>query len=267
MAQRPLLKLALLTLLTVPLLTACGEPAQDPPEIELDAGTSADVCMAPKTTCSGKCVNLADNVNHCGACGNACGAGGFYCSEGACKCIKAGAANCGGKCITLKSNNDHCGACGNSCASGQKCEEGQCRTLSQIEKVIKETNDVRAMGYDCGKYGTKPSVGPVEGNAELHEAAQMHAERMAELNFFAHDDPHDGSDFVERIGRTDYSARPGGENIAKGQDTAAQVVKGWAESDGHCKNMLNGTFNEMGVGYTVSQQGVEYWVQVFGVRR
>ena len=40
-----------------------------------------------------------------------------------------------------------------------------------------------------------------------------------------------------------------GENIAAGQWTPEHVVQWWLDSDGHCKNMLDPRFREMGVGY------------------
>jgi uncharacterized protein YkwD len=135
--------------------------------------------------------------------------------------------------------------------------------LSVIEKVIKETNEVRSTQTDCGEYGVKSSAPPVEGNPELHEAATLHSERMEQYQFFAHDDPRSGTDFADRIGMTAYAGAPVAENIARGQRTAEQVVQGWKESDGHCKNMMLQRATEMGLGY-VEGNGGPYWTQVFG---
>ncbi len=57
-----------------------------------------------------------------------------------------------------------------------------------------------------------------------------------------------------------------GENIAAGQGSAAQVVNGWMESEGHCKNIMNGNYSNLGVGYYLapSSQYDHYWVQNFG---
>ena len=246
-------------------------------DLELtDTGSSVDVdtpdadatmsCTDGGEMCGGECVDLQSNIDHCGACGNACGAGGFICSSGECQCIKSELSVCDGKCLNLNIDSQNCGECGNVCAGGERCKKGTCETLTDIEGVVEQTNEVRDMGYDCDTKGNYPPADPVEANSELHKAAQMHADRMAERGFFAHTDPYDMSDFAERIGRTDYSGRPGGENIAKGQRSPQQVVNGWAESDGHCANMLNDRFNQIGVGKAVSSQGTPYWVQVFGVK-
>ena len=53
-----------------------------------------------------------------------------------------------------------------------------------------------------------------------------------------------------------------GENLGKGQYSAALVVKSWMKSKGHKENILNKKFTKMGVA-SVVVGGVTYWVQVF----
>jgi uncharacterized protein YkwD len=50
-----------------------------------------------------------------------------------------------------------------------------------------------------------------------------------------------------------------GENIAKGQLTATQVVNDWMQSELHRRNILNGAFDEIGIGVFG-----DVWVQNFG---
>ncbi|MFB6372875.1 MAG: CAP domain-containing protein [Bradymonadaceae bacterium] len=277
MPNRPHL-LSLLFGLLLPLaLTACGPDGDDGPIQLADTGDAPsdvpDNCSNDKTMCDGECVDLQSNIDHCGQCGNACGAGGFICSSGACQCIKSGYTNCDGKCLNLQTDSQNCGACGNACAGGERCEKGTCQTLTDIEGVVEETNRIRQMGYDCDSKGQYPGTDPVEPNSELHRAAQMHADSMAQNEFFSHTYPppdcnpsrDEGChDFVWRVGQTAYQGRPMGENIAKGQNSPTQVATGWAESDGHCAIMMNSKANEIGVGKAKSSNGRIYWVQVFG---
>ena len=51
-----------------------------------------------------------------------------------------------------------------------------------------------------------------------------------------------------------------GENIAYGYSSAASVMTGWMNSEGHKENILRAGFTHMGVGYVPSGN---YWVQVF----
>jgi uncharacterized protein YkwD len=240
-------------------------------------GSSApgEMCEAPSgnteaemEVCDGACVDLQSNVNNCGECGNSCGAAGFWCNDGICECTSSKTEPCGNRCVDTSSNLDHCGACGKSCDSGETCDEGTCRTRTAIEAVIRETNEVRSTSTDC-ENGFRPSVPPLTGNAELHEAAQMHSDRMAKKDFFAHTDPHNMTNFADRIEMTDYSGSPVGENIAYGYGEPAAAVEGWRTSKtGHCSMMMTNRADEIGIGYTVAESGANagtpYWVQVFG---
>jgi len=57
------------------------------------------------------------------------------------------------------------------------------------------------------------------------------------------------------------------ENIAAGQTTPEQVIQGWLDSDGHCANIMNANFEEMGVALATNSgiYGI-YWTQVFAAQ-
>ncbi len=91
-----------------------------------DAPDAPDACAAGAALCSGRCVNLASEPAHCGACGNACAAGA-PCADGRCQMpCAAGERACGSTCVNVQNDNAHCGACGNACAAGQMCAMGRC---------------------------------------------------------------------------------------------------------------------------------------------
>jgi uncharacterized protein YkwD len=55
-----------------------------------------------------------------------------------------------------------------------------------------------------------------------------------------------------------------GENIAYGPKSAEEVVQGWLDSPGHCGNIMDPRFAEMGIAYAAgraSKRGL-YWVQL-----
>lgn len=54
-----------------------------------------------------------------------------------------------------------------------------------------------------------------------------------------------------------------GENIAYGQRTPQEVMRDWMNSPGHRSNILNGTYNQIGVGLGKNSRGVLYWTQMF----
>jgi uncharacterized protein YkwD len=100
---------------------------------------------------------------------------------------------------------------------------------------------------------------PLTVDERVVEAAQKHSTDMAERDYFSHTTP-DGVDFAQRM-RTEGYPSPGGENIAKGQRSAKQVMNSWMNSDGHRRNILNCGFTTIGVG--LDTRGW-YWTQNFG---
>ena len=84
---------------------------------------------------------------------------------------------------------------------------------------------------------------------------------MSAANTLSHQGS-DGSDAGDRITQAGYTWQTYGENIAEGYTSEEAVIKGWLESEGHCQNIMNGAFTEMGVATSGS-----YWTQVFGTPR
>ena len=87
-------------------------------------------------------------------------------------------------------------------------------------------------------------------------------EDMMKNGYFSHTSPTYGSPFemMKTFGITYKSA---GENIAKGQKTPAAVMNGWMNSSGHRANILNASYEQIGVGFCKDSSGVTYWVQMF----
>jgi uncharacterized protein YkwD len=79
-------------------------------------------------------------------------------------------------------------------------------------------------------------------------AAYLHSSDMAVNQFFSHTGS-DGSSPGDRITREGYAWRTYGENIAVGYPTVSAVLQGWLGSDGHCRNIMNPAFREIGAAY------------------
>ncbi|MER7577999.1 CAP domain-containing protein [Streptomyces sp. NPDC126514] len=106
--------------------------------------------------------------------------------------------------------------------------------------------------------------GPLTSNAQLASAALNHSSDMAQRGFFDHVSP-DGTDPGDRITAAGYKWSTYGENIARGQQTAAEVMDGWMNSPGHRANILNCSFKEIGIGKHDGADG-PWWTQAFGAR-
>ena len=137
---------------------------------------------------------------------------------------------------------------------------------SEAGRIILDlVNAARAQARSCGDqyFGAAP---PVAWNAQLAQAALAHSTDMATHRHFSHQGS-DGSESPQRATRAGYRWRHVGENIAAGQTSPQEAVEGWLTSPGHCANLMNPQFSEMGAGYAVNRvrlPGFPYWTQVFG---
>lgn len=224
-----------------------------------DDDTTNSMCDAGQALCGGSCIDVTEDDANCGDCDVACG-DGQICVTSECGC-EVGEL-CGDECVDTTANQMHCGDCNNPCPGGQVCVDGGCMALGEVEAVVVATNQARAEGQDCGAYGVMAAAPPLEADPNLHIAAQVHADDMVENNFFDHTGS-DGSNFAQRIGRTDFSGQPIGENIAAGGNEAAGVVARWIDSDGHCRNLMNPNATKIGVGFQTGGPYGTMWVQVF----
>lgn len=132
------------------------------------------------------------------------------------------------------------------------------------QKLLEQINSARAQARQCG---TQPfgATTPLTWNATLATAAEGHTRSMANNNFFDHKD-REGRTPGDRAELAGYSGQLIGENIAAGQDTVRKVVDGWLASPGHCANLMNPRFRELGAAYAVdpkSDAGI-YWTAMFG---
>lgn len=104
---------------------------------------------------------------------------------------------------------------------------------------------------------TKAGLKPLSLNTNLSKVAMAKAQDMIDNNYFDHNSPTYGSPFemMKAFGITYNTA---GENIAKGQKSAEEVMNQWMNSPGHRANILNSSFTDIGIGYYNSG-----WVQQF----
>lgn len=123
-------------------------------------------------------------------------------------------------------------------------------TLSYAEQVVKLVNEERA----------KAGLSALKMDADITNAANVRAKEIVQK--FSHTRPN-GSSFSSVLKEQGVSFRGSGENIAWGQKSPEEVMKGWMNSDGHRANILNKNYKNIGVGYYQNEKGVNYWVQLF----
>lgn len=131
-------------------------------------------------------------------------------------------------------------------------------------EILDLVNDVRGESRTCGDQ-TFASTLPLAWSDKLASAALDHTHDMAKQNYFSHTG-RDNSQVGERVVRQEYEYQVVGENLASGHGSAKQAVAGWLMSPGHCANLMNPEFTEMGAAYVINpaSDSAIFWTQVFG---
>ncbi len=128
------------------------------------------------------------------------------------------------------------------------------------QEMLDRVNALRTAGCRCGNR-KMPPVPPLTYNTKLEAAAAAHAQYMQRTGRFDHTGAG-GSSVADRASEAGYDWGAIAENIALGQPSIEAVVSSWKNSPGHCQNMMDKAYSQMGV----AQEG-RYWVQVLAAPR
>jgi uncharacterized protein YkwD len=135
---------------------------------------------------------------------------------------------------------------------------------TDAERVLELVNAARATPTNCGSAGMRAATHPLTLNPTLGRAAQKHSEDMQAANVMSHNTPQGaihyapGTKFFERMIQEGYRYSSASENIAWGFSSPQAVVNAWVNSPGHCANIMNPNFTELGVG-----KAGAFWTQKF----
>jgi uncharacterized YkwD family protein len=138
-------------------------------------------------------------------------------------------------------------------------KSGDTVNVPHMEDISSEENKVLEL---VNRERAKQGLQMLTGNSELTRVARKKCQDMINKNYFAHESPTYGSPFqmMEAEGIR-FSAA--GENIAKGQRSADEVMSAWMNSPGHRSNIMSPAYTELGVGMAKDKNGSLYWTQLF----
>lgn len=251
------------TLLPLFLLLVACSPSNAPDDPDPgDSLTDAGITVCGDGICGA--------TESCAACALDCGAcGGRYCGDGACEAPEA--------CGTCEAD---CGSCAAACGDGTCDDEESCEGCAQDcgacewppewvaleQRMLTLVNEVRASGADCPS-GYRAATHALSYNEELTWSARLHSKDMGQQSYFDHSSL-DGRSPFDRMTDAGYTGAPRAENIAAGNATAEATFAQWMASDGHCRNIMSSSVNELGVGYALVEGSPfgHYWTQNFGAR-
>jgi hypothetical protein len=127
--------------------------------------------------------------------------------------------------------------------------------LDGTQDFLMAADVLRIMNEERAKNGLSAlTADPVLMDYAMQRAAEVYV-------FFSHTRPNGTECFS--IFSSDYSYGLKGENIAIGQDSAAEVMDAWMNSEGHRANILNSEFSSVGIGCFYQPDGSIGWVQLF----
>ena len=155
-------------------------------------------------------------------------------------------------------------------------------------KYLKVINYARSKARECKNNdgsstdpsrGTYAAANPLTFNSDLYDAAWEHSRDLAESNTFSHagsgtiydttgSNLGHKSSYLERIEANGYVPRRAGENIAVGPATVEGAVHILLESPGHCANLMNPNYTEVGMAHyeKAGSTYTHYWTQEFGAK-
>lgn len=134
------------------------------------------------------------------------------------------------------------------------------------QAMVAAVNRARAQARSCGERRF-PAVAPLAWHDALGNAAFAHSGDMAANRFLRHQGSA-GTLAGERASAAGYLWRTVGENIAVGYLSVDAVMEGWLSSPGHCANIMDARFTQMGAAYALADARTRvYWTQVFGTPR
>ncbi len=140
----------------------------------------------------------------------------------------------------------------------QKAALAQAEERARREKYVKEVFEL------VNKERAKEGLSPLILDTTLCAAAQRRAVEISTQDEIEHTRP-DGSPCFTVLDEMKIQYNYAGENIAGGYLSPEAVVKGWMESEGHRKNILDKYYTKIGIGfcYKANTPYQYYWSQFF----
>jgi uncharacterized protein YkwD len=132
-------------------------------------------------------------------------------------------------------------------------------TIDEIEELeiecLDEVNHQRAVR----------GLTPMEIDWDLLAVARGYSRQMAEEGFFSHID-RQGRDVRRRLDKARISWLMVGENLSYSNgyvNPVAAALRGWMNSPGHRRNILEGRYNDSAIGAWIAPDGTIYFTQIF----
>jgi hypothetical protein len=122
--------------------------------------------------------------------------------------------------------------------------------------------DAGAAAHLISAYRAQNGLGPVSVDSRLMRVASDYARVMGERDKISHGI---GGSLPRRVSAEGYDWGYAAENLAAGYSSLDDAMRGWKESAGHRRNLLNGYATEIGIAAVSTPKGSRhrtYWALV-----
>lgn len=133
--------------------------------------------------------------------------------------------------------------------------------LGAIDEVLAQVNALRAEGADCGARGRFGPAPLLAWNDALQAMAQAQADALHTTHDLRHTGPS-GQTIAQRAQAAGYRFARVAENLAQGQRTLGEALRGWVGSQTHCANLFGAGFVDAALACRAAADGRALWVMV-----
>lgn len=151
-----------------------------------------------------------------------------------------------------------------ACSSGGSGGDSSVSTPT-VPVVVPTAGDSASFGTLLNNVRTSNGADTISYDARLAAAAQVHSDDQLSMGDLTHVGS-DGSNAGERIAAQGYDPITWGENVARGQQTEADVFAAWTNSTDHHENNINPAFENFGIAKAGSGSQT-YWTLVLATER
>ena len=144
-----------------------------------------------------------------------------------------------------------------------KVAANTCQAPIDVALLLDQLNAWRSQGQSCGK-SPRPIAPPLRWELTLAHSAQAYADELAQRDLLSHVGVGGGG-LRDRFKHSGYLIGRAGENLAAGQDDLDEALQTWHTSAGHCDNLMQPDFLDVGLACAVGPGTYQrYWVMHLG---
>jgi uncharacterized protein YkwD len=127
--------------------------------------------------------------------------------------------------------------------------------VKSLPKQVFDEQEKATLYTEIAKYRSEKNLEPFTIDPRLETSAGRKSSDIQTRNYWSNISP-DGDSPSDIILNEGYNHVYAGENLAKGQNSAPQLMKDWKNSQQSNENLTNPAIKNIGLGYSCNVEGV-----------